>query len=216
MSLRRSVPVAILAGIALACAHGGGGPPPEPAPPVPPVTPPVTTKAGPAPAAPAERSLRLCALAPSQPSGLRTLDAVVVEGREDTLAIVDGRRVPLAAGVGPVRVLGESAWASGRTLDLQVGAAVQRYRIYDVARVIEPGQLAFLGTADAVPVFAAAEDVAPVAAELARLQAAERELPMRLTGSAPLRARLREIDVLYVPARATGCIFQAMLRVGAP
>jgi hypothetical protein len=216
VSLRRSIPVAILAGIALGCAHGREVRAPEPAPPVPTVTPPVASKAGPASAAQAERSLRLCALAPSQPSGLRTLDAVVVEGREDTLAVVDGRRLPLAAEVGPVRILGESAWATGRTLDLQVGAAVQRYRIYDVARVIEPGQLAYLGTADAVPVFAAAEDVAPVAAELARLQGAERELPMRLTDSAVLRARLRAIDVLYVPARATGCIFQPMLRVGAP
>ncbi len=165
---------------------------------------------------PAEYRLSVCALAPHSPRGLRTLEAVHVEGRPDTLALVEGRRVPLAEAVGEVLTARQTTWFPARKpLTLVLGARTVRYLIYDVGRIIEPGDLAYLGTVGGLPVYAAASDVAAGEKELRALLATERDLEKLLARSAPLRAQLRATDVLYVPLSRTGCMFQPLLREGS-
>jgi hypothetical protein len=168
------------------------------------------------PPAPAETHFRLCALAPGTPAGLRELDAVRVAGRPDTLAEVAGQRMPLGQAVGSVRVADQMAWfRAHQALDIRFGPRVQSYRIYDVGRIIPAGQLAYLGTIDDLPVYAAASDVAPVQPVLTRLLAGEQSLPRLLAADPALVVHLRAVDVLYVPLHATGCIFQPLLKEGA-
>jgi len=213
----RSIPLSLLAAATLLACHGtvGEAPIPErpegaearPAPRDEPTPAPV-----PAPPAVAKR-LELCAVAPRTPAGLRVLHALRLEGEADTLAVLDGRRVPLAQAVGEVRVAHQTRWfAAKEPLTIVDGPRTLRYEIYDVGRVIEPGDLTYLGMADGLPLYAAAADLAAVKPELEKLLATEHDIARLLAQSAPLRARLHAIDVLYVPLTPTGCVFQAMLR----
>lgn len=166
---------------------------------------------------PAEIRAPLCALAPDSATGLRTIETVRRADRPDTLVLVGGARVALDRVVGDVRVAGQAPWfGAGKTLDIPVARRLQRYRMYDVGRIIVPGDLAYLGTLDSVPVYVAAADVAPVQPEQVRAAAGTRELGKLIEADAALRARMRAIDVLYVPLRSTGCIFQPMLRSTTP
>ncbi len=220
MSPLRSIPTAVLTAAALACGRPGELPMPTPAPPEPART---TSgraegarKAEPAPP-PVEERLTLCALAPASPAGLRTLEAVHVAGAPDTLALVADKRVPLPEALGAVRVASQETWYRSQLfLDLRVGAGTRHFAIYDLPRVIEPGELAYLGTVEGLPVYAAAADVASVKNELGLLLGSERELPKLLAGNAQLRTAFRGISVLYVPLTATGCVFQSLLRVEVP
>ncbi len=217
MSPLRSIPIAVLAAAALAC---GGPPPPQaPAPAAPVETHPVekpVTKAEAAPP-PLEERLTLCALAPASAAGLRALEAVHVAGTPDTLALVADKRVPLAEAVGEVPVAAQAAWYQSHLfLDLKVGAVTRHFAIYDLPRVIEAGELAYLGTVDGLPVYAAAADVAPVKNELGLLLGSERELPKLVAGNAQVRTAFRAVSVLYVPLARTGCVFQPLLRVEVP
>ncbi len=164
--------------------------------------------------APAERRFTLCALSPHSSAGLRHLEALRIEGHADTLALVEGRRLPLSEVVGEVPTARQTAWFSAKKpLVLAVGPRTLRYQIYDVGRVIEAGDLAYLGTLDGMPVYAAAADVAPVEKELKPLLAEDRDLAHLLVKSAALRTQLRAVDVLYVPLTRTGCVFQPLLRM---
>jgi len=217
MRTLRSIPLSILAVAALlACQHWSTGEAPvprRPQPAAPPSAP--REEPQPAPAPPVvEKRLDLCALAPGSTTGLRVLHAVRLEGRPDTLAVVDGRRVPLSEAIGQVRLARETTWFPARKpLVLPVTPRPLRYEIYDVERVIEPGELTYLGMADGLPLYAAAADVAPVKPELAKLLGEEQDLAKLLAGSAALRARLKAVDVLYAPLTATGCVFQPLLRM---
>lgn len=162
---------------------------------------------------PAVDRFEICALAPATPAGLRSLPAVHVHGTADTLAVVDGRRVPLSEAVGPVTVAGDKAWfTAGRTLDITVGGRTVHYGLYDRGRIIDAADLAYLGTSGGLPVYVAATDVQKVRDELARRLASGHDLATLLAASASLRAAFRQVQVLYVPVRSTGCIFQPLLR----
>jgi len=164
--------------------------------------------------APAERRFTLCALAPHSTAGLRRLEVVRIEGRSDTLALVEGRRLPLSEVVGEVPTAREMAWFSEKKpLTLPIGRRTLRYQIYDVGRVIEAGDLAYLGTVDGLAVYTAAEDFAPAERELKPLLAEDHDLLHLLVKSPALRTQLRTTDVLYVPLNRTGCVFQPLLRM---
>lgn len=155
----------------------------------------------------------LCALAPTTPAGLRTIPALRVEGSADTLAVVDGHRVGLGEAVGHVTVAGDEAWfTAGKTLDILVGGRLVRYGIYDRGRIIDAADLAYVGTSGGLAVFVAAGEVEKVRAELAQRLARGHDLPVLLAVSPAIRAAFRQIQVLYVPVHATGCIFQPLLR----
>lgn len=164
--------------------------------------------------APAEHRFALCALAPRSTNGLRRLEALRIEGHADTLALVEGRRLPLSEVVGEVPTARQAAWFSAKKpLTLTVGPRTLRFQIYDVGRVIGAGDLAYLGTLDGLPVYAAAADVASMEKELKLLLAEDHDLTHVLARSTALRTRLRATDVLYVPLSRTGCVFQPLLRM---
>ena len=198
------------------CVHAGRHAPPAPQPAATEVVAAVPEKPKPQPE-PAEIRAPLCALAPDSATGLRTIQTVRRADRPDTLALVGGVRVALDRVIGDVRVAGQAPWfAAGKTLDITVGRRVQHYRTYDVGRIISPGDLAYLGTLDSVPVFVAAADIAPVQPDQVWATAGTRDLTRLIDADAALRARMRVVDVLYVPLRPTGCIFQPMLRSATP
>ncbi len=213
MSEPRFPLVAVLSAWALLGCGGGN---PRPATPRPARGPEAVAAPAPAREVP-EIRMRLCALAPDSASGLRTLDAVRRVDGPDTLAVLGGKRVPLARVVGAVPVAAQMSWfMGGRTLDIALGRRVLHYGIYDVARIIPPADLAYLGTADNLPVYAAAADIAPVQPEQAWRIVGSREIAHLVEADAAFRARIRAIDVLYVPMRAIGCVFQPLLRAPTP
>lgn len=164
-----------------------------------------------------EIRMRLCVLAPDSEYGLRTLQAVRPVDRRDTLAVIGGRRIPLAEAVGAVPVASQASWfAAGRTLDITIGRRLERYAIYDAGRIIPATELAYLGTANGLPVYAAASDMAPVQPAQVWKAVGSRELTVLIEADAAFRARMRAIDVLYVPLRSIGCIFQPLLREPTP
>ena len=72
-----------------------------------------------------------------------------------------------------------------------------------------PESLVFLGTVNGVPVYA---DVDEAASFRAQLQAqTNRDLTAILANRA-LRDEIDDVRTLYVPLRATGCVFQPVLR----
>ncbi len=218
MSPLRSIPIVLLVAALGACVRPL--PPQAPAPAAPPE--PAPTAGGAAGAAakaqpPAEEHLQFCALAPTSSAGLRTLEAVHVPGSRDTLAVEAKGRIPLSEAVSDARVASQATWFQSHLfLDLKVGGITRHFAIYDLGRVIEPADLAYLGTVDGLPVYAAAADVAPIKGELASLLGTERDLPKLLLMHAPLRATVRRLSVLYVPLAPTGCVFQPLLRVEVP
>ncbi len=220
MSTLRSIPTVFTVAVVLACASPGPPQTPSPAPPEPSRAAAgraqAERKAEPAPP-PVQERLKLCALAPATPAGLRSLDAVHVAGTPDTVAVVGEQRMTLAEALGQVRVASQATWFQSHLfLDLKVGAATRHFAIYDLPRVIEAGELAYLGMADGLPVYAAAADVASVKAELPLLLTTERDLGTLLAGNAALRTAFRAMSVLYVPLAPTGCVFQPLLRVEVP
>ena len=222
MLAQRSLPFALVSLAVCACGHAGAVPPREPTvpraeKPAPPARAAIDERAE--PAAPAEVRFRLCTLHPTSAHGLRTLEAVRRAGEADTFAILDKRRVPLGEAIGDVRVAGQTAWFRARRnleVPLGPGRLPRRFAIYDVGRIIEGGQLTYLGTVDGLPVFAAAADVAAVRAELVKLLETGTDLPRLLAANAPLRASFRALEVVYVPLRPSGCVFQALVRVANP
>ncbi|HEY8485447.1 MAG TPA: hypothetical protein VIL13_12615 [Longimicrobiales bacterium] len=162
---------------------------------------------------PAEAVFSLCVIDTAAWGGIRVLPVAVRAGTADTLVVVGERRVPLDSIVRPVGVLAEAAWhAANRPLALQIGATRVEFDAYGPARLIEPAELAFVGTFRGLPVFAAAEDVRGVRGELEDAARAGADLDAVLARDAGLRERFQGVQVLYVPVRRTGCVFQPFVR----
>jgi hypothetical protein len=190
---------------------GLAAPPPPvvvaPPPPPPPAAPP-------APPPPAEEAIRVCVIDPTAPGGVRMVDAVFVPARGDTLVTVDGQRVPLRTTVGTVPVAGTAEWfVQGQPLVLNVRGTRNEFVTFGTSRVIEPADLAFVGTVRGVPVYAAATQVQAVRQQLADAAVAGRDLEVVLGERAELRTAFRGVDVLYVPLQPVGCVFQPLQRV---
>jgi hypothetical protein len=176
-----------------------------------PTTPP---PAPPAPPPPAEEAIRVCVIDPTAPGGTRMVDAVFVPARGDTLVTVDGQRVPLRTTVGTVPVAGTAEWfVQGQPLVLNVRGTRNEFVTFGTSRVIQPADLAFVGTVRGVPVYAAATQVQAVRQQLADAAVAGRELETVLGERAELRTAFRGVDVLYVPLQPVGCVFQPLQRV---
>ncbi len=214
----RPLACALLSCGLLACAHAGTPAPARPQPSAAVGEAVIAPGAPPPPEPPAVPEIReqLCALAPDSATGLRTLETVRRADRPDTLALVGDQRVSLAQAMGAVRVVDDAPWlSSAGGFDLAVGGRVERYRLYDVGRVVAPTDLAYLGTVDGIPVYVATTDLVPIQPSRLWAAAGTHDLASLIQADATLRARMRSIDVLYVPLRPTGCIFQPLLR-GAP
>lgn len=174
---------------------------------VPPPTPPAPPPAPPAP--PVEERIMVCVIDPAAPGGIREIDAIHLPETRDTLVVVGDERVPLREVVPMVTVAGDAAWyVEGRPLAFEVAPQRVEYVVFGTARVIEPADLIFLGTVDGLPVYASRVDVDPVLA--AEPQA---DLRARLRDRADVWRAFREVEVLYIPADAVGCVFVPLQQV---
>lgn len=160
--------------------------------------------------------IAVCALDPSSARGLGVIQGVHVEGAADTLGVLDGRRVPLeeAARGG---TLAQAAWfKAGQPFALQVGRSELRFDVYDTGRIIDPSDLAYLGEADGLPVFAAAEDLKAVRDAVEVALDRDKRLSAVIASSTQIRRTVAGLQVLYVPLQRTRCVFQALLRRNGP
>ncbi|MGH7474991.1 MAG: hypothetical protein ACRELD_01755 [Longimicrobiales bacterium] len=180
---------------------------PPPAPAAPPA---------PAPAPPREEALTVCVVDPTAAGGLRTLNAVYLPDQGDTLVTVNGSRVPLSTATGSVLVASSADWyIAGRPLTVRLGSQTAEYVTYAGPRQIAAQDLEFVGTVNGLPVYASRNDIMDIRDELAEVREAERtgDLEDILEERRELREEFDDIQVLYVPLRSTGCVFQAVQRV---
>ena len=185
--------------------------PPPPAPPVvmpPPPPPPV--------APPAERvdNISVCVVDPTQPNGLRMVNALYLPASGDTMVMVSGSRQRLSTQVGNVMVVRNADWyVRGEPLTITVGTSKMQYSTEGGARMVEANNLSYLGTVNGYPVYANRDEVADINNALAELRRAQagRDLGNILDERKDLRGELEDVKRLYVPLQATGCVFQPFL-----
>lgn len=173
-------------------------PAPRPSPPPPP--PPVSREA-----------LTVCVIDPTQPGGIRMQAAYLVGGR-DTVVVVNGVDQPFSSSLGNVMVASNADWfIRGQPLTVMTGGKSKlEYATYGTTRVIEPTELAFVGTVNGLPVYADRNDVAEFIAELEPMTRSGRDLGMILSENKTLREEFSHVKVLYVPMNPSGCTFQAV------
>ena len=172
--------------------------------------PPAPAPAPTPPPAPRFKQITVCVVDPSSAQGLRTVNARESLENGDTLVARNGQPVLLSEAVGSVPVAGSADWYI-RGAPLVIGGASSglQYVSVNSERVIEPNQLAYIGTVDGVPVFT---DRSSVPGAL-RNVGPNTDLNRLVGQSADTRKALDSVQTLYVPLRATGCSFQALRKV---
>jgi opacity protein-like surface antigen len=182
-------------------------PPPPPAPREVVVTPPP-----PPPPAPVENAIQVCVVDPSQPNGLRMQNAIFLPASGDTMVMMNGNRVRLNTTVGNVMVARNADWyVRGEPLKIVVNKDLtMSYSTEGGARMVNAGDLAYLGTANGYPVYANASEVADVSRALGELRRANasRDLGNILDERKDLRGELDDVKLVYVPLQPTGCVLQ--------
>lgn len=159
-------------------------------------------------------AINVCVVDPTSPGGLRMQAATLIEGR-DTVITVGGTDRPFRESVGNVMVASNADWyVRGQPLTMTIGKQNVEFATYGTARVIEPTDLAFLGTVNGVPVYADKDEVQDVIEELNELNRAQAgtDLGKILEEHKDLREDLDDVKVVYVPMYATGCVFQGVQR----
>lgn len=180
----------------------------------------VAVVAPPAPVEPApvtpvisRESMSVCVIDPTAPNGIRMQQAYLVGGR-DTVVVVSGSDRPFRTSIGTVSTASTADWyVRGQPLTVRIGNTnTLEYATYGSARVIESGDLAFVGTVNGVPVYADRDDVADINEELAELNRARAgtDLGKILEENRELHDELDDVKVLYVPMHTSGCVFQAV------
>ena len=170
------------------------------------VAPPPPTPAPP----PTTESVSVCVVDPNYAQGLRTVTATYDRTRGDTTVISNGQSIPLSAAVANVPVAGTSSWyISGAPLVIGSGTSSLQYTATGSERLIEPTQLAYIGTAGGIPVFADRSTLPPVLANLGP----NTDLNNLMAQAGGARTALATVPILYVPVRATGCAFQPMQKM---
>jgi len=181
----------------------------QPAPTPPPAEP--TPQPQPVP----EEAVTVCIIDPTAAGGIRSEAAVYRPDTRDTLVTVNGQRVPLGNAVGNVAVASNSTWyLQGQPLVITVGEERIQFLTYGGARVVQPSDLALLGTVNGLPVYADADQVSHIRAQLDELNRPQRgaDLGQILEQHRDLNAQLEDVTTLYVPIQPTGCVFQAVQR----
>jgi hypothetical protein len=194
----------ILLGLARAEVVAIEAPPPAP-PPLPPPTP-----APQPPPPPREESITVCVVDPTAPGGIRMQTATFIVASGDTVVERGGQRIPLGQAVGNIAVAQTQDWyVRGTPFVLSSGSYRAEYVTYGQASMRSPESLAFVGTVGGVPVYADTDEVQSIRTQLDAQT--NRELSAILANRA-LRDELDDVRTLYVPLRATGCVFQPLQR----
>ncbi|MGH7466689.1 MAG: hypothetical protein ACRENP_01760 [Longimicrobiales bacterium] len=169
-------------------------PPPRPAPPPPP--PPPSTE-----------EITVCMIDPMFAGGVRNVTATRNLSTGDTTIMKNGDKVRLSDAVANIPVVSGSPWyVSGAPFE--IGTAPNRLLYVSVggARMIEPSDLAYLGTVNGLPVFADRLTLSPGLTNLGP----NTDLNRIVVESADARHALEQVAVIYVPLQPTGCVFQAL------
>ncbi|HEX6938144.1 MAG TPA: hypothetical protein VF158_01940 [Longimicrobiales bacterium] len=164
------------------------------------------------PPPPAEEAITVCVIDPNTYE-VEFVNAVYMPSSGDTLVVVNGQRTPLGTAY-PVKspvFVGNAPWyTAGEPLTVTIAGVETEWVTYGGGRVIEPDDLAFLGTVNGTPVYADADEVAAVRNELRDM--AVMDLERRLEERRELREAIADIEVVYVPLEAN-CVFQPLRRV---
>lgn len=170
--------------------------PPPPAPPPP----------------PAEEAVSVCVIDPNTYE-VSFINAIYVPSTRDTLVVVNGQRVDVSTAYperAPLYVANARWYTAGEPLTFSIAGMETEWVTYGGARVINPQDLAFLGTVNGTPIYADADDVDDILDELEDLRDKEGDdLEDMLEERADLREELMELDVVYVPLES-GCVFQPL------
>lgn len=182
-----------------------------PAPPAPPPPAPAP------PPAPREENITVCVIDPAAPGGIRMVPAIYLPALGDTMVVVNGVRRELNTTLPNVMLANEAAWfVRGEPLQLTLAPDLTlEYTTWQSGRVIEGSELEYLGNIRGLPVYASANDVEDIRADLRELRAAQmsNDLDDILDERADIRGEIEDIQYLYVPLRATGCVFQTVQQV---
>lgn len=173
----------------------------------------------PAPPPPPEEELEeitVCVVNPGITTGVAEIDALYDPASGDTLVVVNGQRVPLDRVAREAVVVEDEDWfIEGEPLTLDIEGEEASFISFGGARVIDPSELAFLGTVNGLPVYADANDVDDLDEEIRERREArmEGDLEEVLEQEDDLREEFEEVDVLYAPLEPTGCVFQPLERI---
>ncbi|HWV57817.1 MAG TPA: hypothetical protein VNZ57_10225 [Longimicrobiales bacterium] len=179
-------------------------PAPPPAPPAPPAPPP-----------PAEEALTICIIDANAPGWIREVSAVYVPAAGDTLTVVNGDRVAFRTAYptnAPTYVRNADWFVAGQPLTMVVANQRYEYVTFGATRIIEPEDLAFLGTLQGVPVFAPRAEVASIMPALSQAHATSQDLPTIMAANTQLRNAIGQLNVVYVPYDI-GCAFVPLQRI---
>jgi hypothetical protein len=179
----------------------------------------VAVAAPPAPVEPApvtpvvsREAVSVCVVDPTAPNGLRMQEAYLVGGR-DTVVVVGGADRPFSTSIGTVSTASNADWyVRGQPLTIRTGSTSLEYASYGSARIIESGDLAYIGTVNGMPIYADRTEVADISDELAELHRTRpgTDLGVILAENRELRNEVDDVQVLYVPMSPSGCVFQAV------
>ncbi|MBW3554482.1 MAG: porin family protein [Gemmatimonadetes bacterium] len=182
-----------------------------PAPPPPPAPRPTP------PPQPVEESITVCVIDPAAEGGIRTVNAIYLPERGDTMVVVNGQRQALRGTLPRVMLASEADWfVRGEPLQLNLAPDLTlEYTTWQSGRVIPATDLAYLGQVRGLPVYASSNDVRDIRADLAELRRAQAsdDLNDILDERQDIRDEIEDIQYLYVPLRPTGCVFQTVQQV---
>jgi hypothetical protein len=183
-------------------------PPPPPAPrpeprrePPPPVrrAPPRRPAPAPPPPRPTTEDITVCVIDPSVRSGVRMITAQRSLATGDTSMI---RR-------GNVRTANDAEWyVRGAPFEIGSGPNRMVYQISGAARTLSAGNLTLLGTVDGLGVYTDRGSLRPPLGNLAP----GTDLERLVAESQSVYNAVDAIERLYVPVRATGCVFHALVK----
>ena len=85
---------------------------------------------------------------------------------------------------------------------------------FGTSRLIEAGDLTYLGTVRGLPVYADRSQVGTVGTQLAEIRTStgSSDLEVILADRSALTSDLEDVEMLYVPLQPTGCVFQPLQR----
>ncbi|MFS8638132.1 MAG: hypothetical protein FWJ74_08590 [Gemmatimonadota bacterium] len=164
------------------------------------------------PAPPAEEAITVCVIDPNTYE-VEYINAVYLPSSGDTLVTVNGQRTPISRAypeTAPLYVSTARWYTAGEPLTVEVNGMETEWVTYGGGRVIDPSDLAFLGTVDGTPVYANVDEVRSILGDLEG--ARPHELEDRLERMREMREVFDELEVIYVPL-STNCVFQPLRRV---
>ena len=152
----------------------------------------------------------MCVVDPNYAQGLRTITATHNLQTNDTTVSINGRTMRLSEATANVPTASNAPWFI-RGAPLEIGSLPNRLQYVSVGseRMIEPEQLAYLGTVGGLPVFADRATIPPGLANLGP----NTDLSTLVMQSPDAKKALDAVGVIYVPMQPVGCTFQALQKM---